>query len=130
MTTGPISWSQPIPGKGGKTIFSKGEPIAASSAVSTQRTKQLQPYLGGISAQDVSFSKDGRSVAYVSYPDGVLWKANRDGSNPVQLSRPPIYAMNPRWSPDGMQILFRTTRESKIYLVSAEGGNPATASSG
>ena len=124
LTSGPISWSQPIPGKDGKTIFSEGRTHRGELCRFDSNTKQLLPYLGGISAQDVSFSKDGQSVAYVTYPDGVLWKANRDGSNPVQLSKPPIYAMNPRWSPDGMQILFWTTRESKIYLVSAEGGIP------
>ena len=124
LTSGPISWGQPIPGKDGKTIFSEGRTHRGELCRFDSNTKQLLPYLGGISAQDVSFSKDGQSVAYVTYPDGVLWKANRDGSNPVQLSRPPIYAMNPRWSPDGMQILFWTTRGSKIYLVSSEGGIP------
>ena len=69
-------------------------------------------------------------MAYVTYPDGILWKANRDGSNPVQLSNPPFYAMNPRWSPDSMQILFWDLESNKIYLVSSQGGTPATASSG
>ena len=72
------------------------------------------------------FSKDGESVAYVSYPEGILWKAHRDGSNPVQLSQPPMYPMNPRWSPDGTQILFvDVDRQAlKSYIVPAEGGSP------
>ena len=48
------------------------------------KSKDFKPFLGGISAQDVSFSPDGKSVAYVSFPEGILWKANRDGSNPMQ----------------------------------------------
>ena len=40
----------------------------------------------------MSFSRDGHLVAYVSFPEGVLWKANRDGSNPVQLTDPPVQA--------------------------------------
>jgi Tol biopolymer transport system component len=124
LTSGPISWSQPIPGKDGKTIFSEGRTHRGELCRFDSMTKQLLPYLGGISAQDVSFSQDGQFVAYVSYPDGILWKANRDGSNPVQLSRPLTYASNPRWSPDRTQILFMNTREQKNYLVSAEGGIP------
>ena len=70
------------------------------------KTKQFLPFLGGISAQGVVFSKDGKSIAYVSYPEGILWKANRDGSNPVQLTDPPMQAFLPRWSPDSKQISF------------------------
>jgi Tol biopolymer transport system component/DNA-binding winged helix-turn-helix (wHTH) protein len=127
LTSGPISWSQPIPGKGTNKIFSDGKTPRGELCRFDTQTKQLQPFLGGISAQDVSFSKDGQSVAYVSYPDGILWKANRDGNSPLQLSSPPIYAMNPRWSPDGSQILFediRTYNSSQIYLVSSEGSSP------
>jgi Tol biopolymer transport system component/DNA-binding winged helix-turn-helix (wHTH) protein len=133
LTPGPISWSQPIPSKDGKTIFSEGQTHRGELCRFDSTTKQLLPYLGGISAQDVSFSRDGRSVAYVSYPDGLLWRANRDGSNPVQLSRPPIHALNPRWSPDGTQILFTDGRNPgvpaapgahRIYQVSSEGGSP------
>ncbi len=127
LTSGPIRWSEPIPGKGTNKIFSDGKTPRGELCRFDTQTKQLQPFLGGISAQDVSFSKDGQSVAYVSYPDGILWKANRDGNSPLQLSSPPIYAMNPRWSPDGSQILFTDFRVlgcPRIYLVSSEGSSP------
>ncbi len=133
LTPGPISWSQPIPSKDGKTIFSAGRTHRGELCRFDSTARQLLPYLGGISAQDVSFSKDGRSVAYVSYPDGMLWKANRDGSNPTQLSQPPVYAINPRWSPDGTQILFTDGRDPgsparpgvhRIYQVLSDGGSP------
>ena len=88
----------------------------------------MRPFLGGISAEGVSFSRDGKSVAYVSYPEGILWKANRDGSNPLQLTSPPIYASLPRWSPDGALILFddmaSVGRGWKAYIVPSEGGEP------
>ena len=70
------------------------------------KSKQFLPFLGGISAQGVVFSNDGKSIAYVSYPEGILWKANRDGSNPLQLTDPPMEAFLPRWSPDSTQIVF------------------------
>jgi Tol biopolymer transport system component len=53
---------------------------------------------------------------------------NRDGSNPVQLSEPPIYPVNPRWSPDGTQILFMDFYSPRgqwlSYTVASEGGSP------
>ncbi|MGA2538715.1 MAG: winged helix-turn-helix domain-containing protein [Terracidiphilus sp.] len=127
LTTGPIRWGNPIPGKGTNKIFSDGKTPRGELSRFDPKTKQLQPFLGAISAQDVSFSKDGRTVAYVTYPDGILWKANRDGSNPVQLTTGPNYAMNPRWSPDGTEILFTdvpANDPNKIYLVSSHGGSP------
>jgi Tol biopolymer transport system component len=127
LTTGPINWRDPIPGKGMNKIFSNGKTPRGELCRFDPNTKQLQPFLGGISAQDVSFSKDGRSIAYVSYPDGILWKANRDGSDPVQLSTPPIYAMNPLWSPDGSEILFydyQASEPNRIYLVTSQVGSP------
>ncbi len=127
LTTGPISWENPVPGKGTDRIFATGETSLGELSRFDPKTKQLQPFLGGISAQDVSFSKDGRSVAYVSFPDAILWKADRDGSNPVQLSTPALHATNPRWSPDGSKIVFGDYREresNRIYLVSSQGGFP------
>ena len=129
LTSGPITWRAPIPAKGINKIFSNGKTPRGELCRFDPKTKELQPFLGGISAQDVSFSKDGRSVAYVSYPDGILWKANRDGSNPVQLSAPPIYAMNPRWSPDGKEIAFTlSAKPQRTDLDRLRGGHrPATA---
>jgi Tol biopolymer transport system component len=63
-------------------------------------------------------------VAYVSYPEGVLWKANRDGSNPMQLTQPPEYPKSIRWSPDGLQIAFVGRTEQgvdAIYLIASDG---------
>jgi len=124
LTSGPINWNAPVPGKGMNRIFSTGETLRGELSRFDPKTKQLQPFLGGISAQDVSFSKDGRSVAYVSYPDGGLWKADRDGSNAVQLSFPPVFATNPRWSPDSSKIVFgdyHETEADRVYLVSSQG---------
>ena len=130
LTTGPIDWSPPIPGKDGKTIFADGVTARGELSRFDPRTKQFQPFLGGISAEFVSFSKGGNFIAYVTYPDFILWKANRDGSNPMQLSDRPIIPFMPRWSPDGTRILFSdiwvgdTTSRSEAYIVSARGGAP------
>ncbi len=66
-------------------------------------------------------------MAYVSYPDGALWRSKADGSDPLQLSYSSDYAFMPRWSPDDKEILFWETpvgKPSRIYEVSANGGSP------
>ncbi len=127
LTTGPTRWSPPIPGKDGKTIFSQGTTLRGELSRYDAQTKQFQPFLGGISAQGATFSRDGRFVAYVSYPENTLWRANRDGSNPVQLTDPPMEVYLPRFSPDGAHILFvdaSVPSHIECYLVPSEGGRP------
>jgi Tol biopolymer transport system component/DNA-binding winged helix-turn-helix (wHTH) protein len=120
-------WGGPIPSKDGSRIFALGFSPRGELSRFDSKTKQFQPFLGGISAQGVVFSNDGKSIAYVSYPEGILWKANQDGSNPVQLTDPPIQAFLPRWSPDGKQIYFAfayPAPNGEFYVVSSDGGSP------
>jgi Tol biopolymer transport system component len=126
LTLGPTQWGKPIPSKDGKTIFAEGTSRHGELSRYDAGSKQFRPFLKGVSGEGVSFSKDGRSVAYVSYPEGILWKADRDGGNPVQLSQPPMYPMNPRWSPDGKLILFSDVSRdlNESYIVFSEGGSP------
>jgi Tol biopolymer transport system component len=128
LSGGPIRWAPPIPAKDGKNIFAVGYHFKGELSRLDPRTKQLQPFLGGISADGLSFSKDGKFVAYTSNPDGALWKARQDGSKPIQLTDAPITAFLPRWSPDGSQILFTDMSQLpatvKAYVVPSEGGSP------
>jgi Tol biopolymer transport system component len=58
---------------------------------------------------------------------GSLWRSRVDGSERLQLTDPPIYPLNPRWSPDGKQIAFWGYRKGtvdEIYTVPADGGTP------
>jgi DNA-binding winged helix-turn-helix (wHTH) protein/Tol biopolymer transport system component len=127
LTSGPTGWGRPIPSKDGKKIFARGVNLNGEMVRFSPATHQLEPYLGGISAEGVSFSPDGKFVVYVTFPEGILWRANRDGSNPTQLTDPPLYPFLPRWSPDGLQILFTgldAAADLKAYAVSAQGGVP------
>ena len=123
LTSGPIHWDSPIPGKDGKTIFASGVIPRGELSRFNSQSRQFQPLFAGISADSVSFSRDGRPVAYVSYPDGILWRANGDGSSRMQLTDGTFYPRSASLSPDDTQILFMTSPPhggtTRAYMVSS-----------
>jgi DNA-binding winged helix-turn-helix (wHTH) protein/Tol biopolymer transport system component len=127
LTSGPIHWGVPIPSRDGKRIFAVGSTPRAELVRFDSKSKELQPFLGGISAEFLSFSRDRSQIAYVTYPDGILWRAKADGTDRVQITTPPLHPLLCSWSPDGSQILFtaqRTPSRYALYIVSAQGGPP------
>ena len=127
MTSGPIVWDNPIPGKDGKKIFATGSTLHGELIRFDAKTSQFQTYLAGLSADNISFSKDGKSVVFTSYPEWILWRAKPDGSDRIQLSDTPLLPTMPTWSPDGNQILFfdaSSVGNEKAWVVSSQGGNP------
>jgi eukaryotic-like serine/threonine-protein kinase len=127
VTSSPMALAWPLPSRDGKKLFVVGRTLRGELVRWDSKSGQFLTFLSGISAQDVSFSKDGQRVAYVSYPEGTLWRSKPDGSQRLQLSYPPLYAFLPRWSPDGKQIVFydfSPGKPARTYLVSAEGGSP------
>ncbi|HYK34885.1 protein kinase domain-containing protein [Alloacidobacterium sp.] len=127
LTSGPIRWSAPIFSKDRKKIFATGFTLAGELVRLDPKSNQFQPFLGGISADSVAFSKDGQFIAYVSYPDDILWRANRDGSDRVPLTSPPMLPNTPKWSPDGSQILFTDDEGRHACIVPSRGGSPQRA---
>jgi Tol biopolymer transport system component len=127
LTAGPLSFEDPLPSKDGKEMFAIGEFHRAEVIRYDSRGGQFVPYLSGISAEGLAFSRDGQWVTYTSFPDGSLWRSKLDGSERLQLTFPPMRALLPRWSPDGKQIAFNAILPGvtwNVYLVSSEGGTP------
>jgi eukaryotic-like serine/threonine-protein kinase len=125
MTSGTTAYTGPLPSKDGKKLYAVAGFRRGELNRYDGRTKTYTPYLNGISAGDVAFSKDGQWVAYVSYPDWTLWRSKADGSDKLQLSFPPLEALLPRWSPDGKRIIYYGLQPDKpyrIYMVPADGG--------
>jgi len=127
LTAGPLNYYSPVPSPDGKRIYVVGSQPRGELQRYDSKTGQLTPFLLGLSAEGLDFSRDGAWVAYVTFPEGSLWRSKADGTQRMQLTFPPLSAFLPRWSPDGKQIAFAGTtpgKPSSIYLISAEGGQP------
>jgi len=127
LTSSPLSLSTPLPSKNGKKLYVVGRTSRGELVRYDSKAAQFVPFFSGMSAEYVAFSRDRHWVAYVTYPEGALWRSKPDGSDPVQLTYPPLYPLMPRWSPDNKQIVFFDSARGKpkrIYTVSPEGGSP------
>ena len=125
LTSGAMSYWNESPRPDSKQIFSVGGRLRGELNRFDLKSGRLEPFLSGISAEHLDFSRDGRWVAYVTYPEGTLWRSRVDGSEQMQLTAFPLRAINPRWSPDGRRIVFtgwQGDEKWKLYVVAAEGG--------
>jgi Tol biopolymer transport system component/DNA-binding winged helix-turn-helix (wHTH) protein len=128
LTSGPLSFFSPTPSREGSQLFVVGEQRRGELTRYDENSKQFEPFLEGISANDLQFSHDRKWIVYVTYPDRMLWRSRADGSERLQLTTSPMRAFMPIWSPDDQRILFhgisKPNRPWKIYLISPSGGAP------
>jgi eukaryotic-like serine/threonine-protein kinase len=125
LTAGPMLFGAMTWSPDSKKLFAQGFQKRGELVRYDAKRRGFVPFLSGIWATDVRFSRDGEWAAYVSYPEGTLWRSRVDGSDRLQLTNPPVFAALPRWSPDGTQIVFMDVQAGhpwKIWLVSAQGG--------
>jgi DNA-binding winged helix-turn-helix (wHTH) protein/Tol biopolymer transport system component len=131
LSTGEPFFFIPVQLHNHSTFYARGESRQGQLQRFAAQSRTWEPLLGGISADSVEYARDGLSVAYATYPQAQLWVRRADGSRPVQVTKSPMLAWLPRWSPDGAQIAF-TAKPSpnspwSIFLVNAAGGIPRPA---
>jgi len=128
LTASLYTITHPTFSKDGKKLFAiVDEPERGELMRYDPREGRFRAYLDrmglGFSGAHVSFSPDGKHLAYVSYPRMELWTMSVDGSSRQELAD---RAFLPQWSPDGRRIAFmsdaNTTKTAKIYIISADGG--------
>ena len=127
LTTGPTSASFPLPSVDGKKIFVMTTQTRSELVRYDRGSDDFRPYLSGISAMAVNFSRDANWVTYVANPERTLWRSKVDGSERLQLTFTPMLTFMPRWSPDATRIAFMGHQPGKpwsVYVISAEGGSP------
>jgi eukaryotic-like serine/threonine-protein kinase len=127
LTQAPLGAYFPLPGKDGKVYFAGVMPRGEIMRYDA-KTLSFSPFLKGIPASGLTFSKDGKHIVFMSYPDNELWYGNSDGTGLRQLTFPPLHGgMVPRISPDGSQIAFTAYMPGKppqIYVIPIDGGDP------
>ena len=133
LTTGPLDVEAPVPSEDGTRIFVIGRKKFARLQRYDSKSGTWKPFLKGISAEHVSFSKDGEWAAYISYPDANLFRSRVDGSQKLQLTVPPVQAAMPRISPDGKTVAYMARTPGKnwqIRLIPFAGGASRRLTSG
>ena len=126
LTAGPLLYGFPVASKDGKKIFAVAVQPRGELVRYNAKESNFIPYLGGISAGELDFTRDGQSVAYITYPDSVLWRSKVDGSERLQLTYAPTNAALPHWSADGKTIAFSAEAPGKpwkIRIISKDGGD-------
>jgi Tol biopolymer transport system component len=118
----PLSLHNATPNpRDGKTVFALGTKERGELVRYDAKTKQFVPFMGGIPAEDVVFSKDAKWAAYRSFPDGILWRSRVDGSDRLQLSYSRV-GESISFTPDGNSVTYDAN--GNINTVSIDGGNP------
>lgn len=134
LTSGPMDFHRPIFSHDGKHIFVAAGTGRGELLRYDFKKREFTQFLGGISAENIAFSPDKNSLIYVSYPDGGLWRAHADGSEPLSLTTPPMRAGRAYWSSDGSKIAFeaapRPGARWNIYVMPSTGGIPEQVTTG
>ncbi len=123
----PMQFTALAPSPDGRRVFFAAGQERRELVRYNSGRKQFLPFLSDVAARWATFSKDGQWVAYVTVPDGTLWRSHPDGSERLQLTPPSFTARQPQWSPDGSLIVFTggpAGQSSKVYAIAATGGAP------
>ncbi len=126
ISHGQINSLAPVFSPDGKKLFIIGQQLRGELQHFDSNSRKFVPYLNGMSADFVEFSRDRKWLLYVAFPEGTLWRSKADGSDRLQLTYAPMQVMVPHWSPDGKQILFHGVGggRDEVYTISVNGGEP------
>src|SRR5579863_6144599 len=70
LTVGPMDTLAPLPSRDGRKLFVVGVVPHGELSRYDAESRHFLPYLSGISAEGLDFSRDGKWMTYVAFPDG------------------------------------------------------------
>jgi Tol biopolymer transport system component len=121
-----LEFGFPVFSEDGSTLYSVGLQRQGELVRWDVRTRQMVPCLRGLSADGLSYSPDGRQLAYLTWPERALWKSAVDGSEPKRLTGAEHEVLMPRWTPQGDALVMigrkGPQRPWKLYRMSAREG--------
>jgi DNA-binding winged helix-turn-helix (wHTH) protein/Tol biopolymer transport system component len=120
LTDGPLSYIAPVASQDGNHVIAIGSQSRSELVRYDAKSGRLASFLGGVSANEATMSRDGAWVAYLSYPDHALWRSRADGSERRQLTFPPVVVTYASISPDGSRVGF-STLEDEVYVIGVGG---------
>jgi eukaryotic-like serine/threonine-protein kinase len=127
LVVGQTNALSPVVSRDGRKVLYIGDLARGELVRFNPKTRQFATFLGGISAEGVTYSRDKQWIAYVTYPEGTLWRSRSDGSERRQITFQPMEVGLPSWSPDGQNISFAGRNPGglwKVFVVPTEGGTP------
>lgn len=123
-----LSLGPPVFSPDGSRLFFEAHQEGLREAARYQReTQRFVPAFPGVPATYVHYSPDGEWITYVTPPESILWRSRFDGSERLQLTRPPVTAFTPAFSPDGGRIAFdfgNSAQQDRIFVLDRDGGVP------
>ena len=102
----------------------RSAPVIAGTSSSPLRNLTRLTYGAGLQT-DVSWSPDGRRVAYAWDRDGNfdIWVQNVDAGQPTRVTSSAANETQPAWSPDGQRLVFRSESDGGgLFTVDVKGG--------
>jgi dipeptidyl aminopeptidase/acylaminoacyl peptidase len=106
--------------------------VAAPAWAAPKRPMTIDDLFRFKRVADPQISPDGKTVAYVvtavdlpgNKTSSSIWLVSTDGGQTRQLTNTTKKDRHPRWSPDGRQILFESTRsgDNQLWVIDVTGG--------
>jgi Tol biopolymer transport system component/DNA-binding winged helix-turn-helix (wHTH) protein len=129
LISGPTTFENVIPSQDSRRIFALGENPESDVMRYDPELHTLVSIPGLAHSGAVFYCPSNQWIVYRNDADLSLWRSKADGTQPLQLIRPPLTTVDPQWSPDATQIVFvgyqqQSNLGSRVYLVSRDGGEP------
>ena len=128
LTNGPLRYLSPVAARSSRRIFFYGSDQPSGLQQYDGNQLGFRPARGFLAdANRVTYSQDGKWVAWTDTA-ARLWRArSADGSEKIQLTPNDLLVFLAQWSPDASRLAMMACEPGQawhIYLVSANGGRP------